>query len=180
MFRSTCLHLLGAAAWGERLFTVFPGALERLRVAAAVISDQVLLQMLRHPKDQRAAVPLSTQHTVRNNSTRTSRQDMLHQVISSQSQSQSLSSPCSGSCASGPVWWPARCRRNSPCKSETHRTHRCSRLRRHIHAPPHRMRSHHCWKSHQVLVDGHTHHHVLVSTVDLQLVVRLRGNKEAG
>lgn len=60
MEATTGLYLLGAVACAEKLFTFFPAALERLEVGAGVVVDQVLLQVLLHPKDQPAAVPLWT------------------------------------------------------------------------------------------------------------------------
>lgn len=47
-----CLYLLGGVARREKRFTVFPAALERLKVGTGVVVDQVLLQMLNQPKDQ--------------------------------------------------------------------------------------------------------------------------------
>lgn len=61
---TTFLYLLGAGASTEKLFTVFPAALERrLDVGTGVVTDQVLLQVLHRPEHQRAAVPLSMQDT---------------------------------------------------------------------------------------------------------------------
>lgn len=60
-----CQYPLGAGARADKLFTVFPAALQHLDFGSGVLVDQVLLQMLHHPVDQRAAVPLSTEDTVR-------------------------------------------------------------------------------------------------------------------
>lgn len=63
-----CLYLLGGVARREKRFTVFPAALERLKVGTGVVVDQVLLQMLNQPKDQWTAMPLETQNA--NNQTK--------------------------------------------------------------------------------------------------------------
>lgn len=63
----SCVYLLGAAACAEKLFTVFPAALERrLGAGTGVVTDEVLLQMLHHPEHQRTAVPLSKIKKVQN------------------------------------------------------------------------------------------------------------------
>lgn len=57
-------YLLGGVACTEKHFTAFPAALERRKVGTGVVVDQVLLQMLHQPEDQRTAVPLETQDAV--------------------------------------------------------------------------------------------------------------------
>ena len=53
-------YLLRAIAGTEEAVTVLPAALECLQVRRGVVLEQVLLKVLHHTKDQRAAVPLLT------------------------------------------------------------------------------------------------------------------------
>ena len=69
-------YLLGATACAEDLITVFPATFEEADVG--VIVDQMLLQMFSHTKDQRTAMPLSTQYTNNKHNLETTN---LNQVI---------------------------------------------------------------------------------------------------
>ena len=58
-------YLFGAVARAEELVAAPPAALEGLEAVVGVGVSQVLLQVLPHAEDQRAAVPLQTKrHTM--------------------------------------------------------------------------------------------------------------------
>lgn len=51
-------YLVGVVAHGEEGVAVPPAAFEGLEAGAGVVTEHVLLQVLLHAEDQRAAVPL--------------------------------------------------------------------------------------------------------------------------